>query len=66
MPTVAPQIFYVMLAFEVLTAVPAGLSLRRLGFSPLWALTCFVPILAVAALWLLAFSRWPRDAQPQP
>jgi len=27
---------------------------------------CFIPIAALAGLWLLAFARWPRDTQPLP
>ena len=66
MPVIAPQILYLTLALELITAIPAGLSLRRIGFSPWWALLCFFPFFAILALWVLAFIRWPRDAQPQP
>jgi hypothetical protein len=57
------QLIFVSLAAEVLTAIPAGMILKRLGLSSWWALFCFVPILALFGLWMLAFSRWPRDAQ---
>jgi hypothetical protein len=51
---------------ELLLAIPAGVILKRIGFSAWWGLLCFVPILALFSLWLLAFIRWPRDAvQPQ-
>ena len=66
MPVIAPQILYLTLALELITAIPAGLSLKRIGFSPWWALLCFFPFFAILALWVLAFIRWPRDAQPQP
>jgi hypothetical protein len=66
MPVVSQHVLFVVLAFEVATAIPAGLALKRIGFSPWWALICFVPIAAVLALWALAFIRWPRDAQTQP
>ena len=66
MPVIAPQILYLSLALELITAIPAGLSLKRIGFSPWWALLCFFPFVAILALWMLAFIRWPRDAQPQP
>jgi len=66
MPIISQQVIYVTLGLELLTAIPAGLSLKRAGFSPWWALLCFFPIFAVIGLWVLAFSRWPRDAQPRP
>ena len=66
MPVISSQTFYIIMALEVFTAIPVGLSMKRLGFSPWWALVCFVPIVAIVALWVLAFIRWPRDAQPQP
>ena len=66
MPVISAQTFYIIAALEILTAIPVGLSLKRLGFSPWWALVCFIPVAAMAALWILAFIRWPRDAQPQP
>lgn len=63
MPVVSQQVLFVVLALEVATAIPAGLALKRIGFSPWWGLICFVPIAAIAGLWLLALTRWPRDAQ---
>jgi hypothetical protein len=52
---------------ELLVAIPAGMILKRIGFSAWWALLCFIPAVALVSLWLLAFIRWPRDAvQPQP
>jgi hypothetical protein len=47
---------------ELLVAIPAGIVLKRIGFSSWWALFCFVPVAALFAVWLLAFIRWPRDA----
>jgi hypothetical protein len=58
-------LFYVMVA-GLLAAIPAGMILKRLGINMLWALLCFIPIAALAGLWLLAFSKWPRDGQPSP
>jgi hypothetical protein len=57
------QLLIYMFAAELLFAIPAGLILKRLGLSMLWALLCFIPIAALLGLWLLAFIRWPRDAQ---
>lgn len=66
MPMISQQVIYATLALELLTAIPAGLTLKRIGHSPWWALLCFFPVFAIIGLWLLAFIRWPRDAQPQP
>lgn len=46
---------------ELVFAVPAGLVLKRIGYSSWWALLCFVPIAALFGLWLVAFVKWPRD-----
>jgi hypothetical protein len=66
MPVIPQQIIIIVLALELLTAIPAGLSLKRIGFSPWWALLCFFPFFAIVGLWALAFIRWPQSAQPQP
>jgi hypothetical protein len=66
MPVIPQQIIFIILALELLTAIPAGLSLKRIGFSPWWALLCFFPFFAIIGLWALAFIRWPQSVQPQP
>lgn len=48
---------------ELLLAIPLALIIKRAGFNPLWALLAFFPLVGMPALWLLAFIRWPRDAQ---
>ena len=55
------HLLIICLVIEVLIAIPAGMVLKRMGFSSWWALTCFVPVVALFALWLLAFVKWPRD-----
>lgn len=50
-----------LMIVAALFAVPAGLVLRRIGHSMWWALLCFIPLAALAGLWVLAFTRWtPR------
>ena len=51
----------VYLLIMVMTAIPAWFVLRRIGFSPFWALLCFVPAAALAGLWALAFMSWPHE-----
>ena len=55
-----------VLVVGLLIAIPAAAILKRMGLNMLWALLCFIPIAALAGLWLLAFVRWPRDIQPLP
>ncbi len=56
------QLIEICAVIELLFAIPAGMILKRLGFSSWWALMCFVPVLALIGLWLLAFVKWPRDS----
>ena len=57
------QLFITCSIIELLVAIPAGMTLKRMGFSAWWALLCFVPVAALFALWMLAFIRWPRETQ---
>ncbi len=57
------HIFLIASIAELLVAIPAGIILKRLGYSMWWALLCFVPVPALIGLWLLAFIRWPHDAK---
>ena len=43
-----------------LVAYPVGRILNRIGFSPLWAIAMFIPLVNLIALWILAFTEWPR------
>lgn len=47
------------IAFAAMTAAvlyPIGVILRRLGYSPFWAILTFVPVVNIIALWVAAFS----------
>jgi hypothetical protein len=50
--------FFVLVAFIL---YPTGRILRRLGFSPLWSILMFLPLINVVALWVLAFAEWPTN-----
>lgn len=53
------------LAFAAMVAVilyPIGRILARIGLSPFWSLVALIPFVNLVALWVLAFGRWPRDA----
>lgn len=48
--------------FIVVIAVvvyPVGRILSRIGFSPLWSVVMFVPLVNLIALWILEFTDWP-------
>jgi hypothetical protein len=49
----------------VAVAYPAGRILSRIGFSPLWSLLIFVPVVNLIALWILAFTEWPGIDAPE-
>ena len=55
------HLMLISLVIEMFFAIPAGMILKRMGFSMWWALLCFVPIAGLFGLWLLAFVKWPRD-----
>ena len=42
--------------------IPMARIIRRAGYSRLWVIAFFVPVLNVIALWILAFVRWPATA----
>ena len=43
-----------------LVAYPIGRILSRMGYSPLWAILFFFPLLNLLGLWIVALSDWPR------
>ena len=70
------MILYMIVA-EMLIAIPAGMVLKRIGFSAWWAILCFMPILALAASdepspdvadatlrWPAAPHAWPGPSPP--
>lgn len=51
--------------FTVIVAAilyPIGRILRRIGLSPFWSVFALIPFVNVIALWILAFTDWPREA----
>lgn len=54
------------LIFAIFVAVvlyPLGRILNRVGFSPFWSVLALIPFINLLALWVLAFSDWPRDGE---
>lgn len=61
MPTYGPFHWLVFAAVVVLIVYPVGRILRRIGFSPLWSVLVFVPILNIVGLWIVALADWPSQ-----
>jgi hypothetical protein len=53
--------YFVFFVGVALILYPTGRILRRLGFSPLWSILMFLPLINVIALWFLAFAEWPAQ-----
>jgi hypothetical protein len=45
----------------LLVVYPVGLILKRLGYSPLWSIVVFVPVINIVGLWLIALSARTRS-----
>lgn len=43
----------------VVVIYPVGRILSRIGFSPLWSIVIFIPLVNLIALWIFAFTDWP-------
>jgi hypothetical protein len=43
----------------VVLGVPVMKILNKAGFSRVWVLLAFVPLLNIIFLWIFAFVRWP-------
>lgn len=42
---------------------PVSRILGRIGFSPLWSILMFIPLVNLVALWIVAFADWPGRRQ---
>jgi hypothetical protein len=51
-------LFFIIVVAVVL--YPVGRILSRIGFSPLWSVLVFVPLVNLVALWVLASIFWPE------
>lgn len=41
--------------------VPIAQIIHKAGYSRIWILLWFVPLLNIVFLWIFAFSRWPAE-----
>ena len=53
----------VVLVYIALIVVPCAKILGKAGYSGWWALLALIPLINVIALWIFAFSSWPRWPQ---
>ncbi len=51
----------VFASIVLLVVYPAGLILKRLGYSPLWSVAVFVPVINILGLWLVALNVGTRS-----
>lgn len=54
-------VFLMFFAFPIAYIIPAWKIVKKAGYSGLWSLLGFVPVLNVVMLWVFAFSSWPRE-----
>lgn len=50
----------IMLAILLLLLVPVSRILKRVGLSPWLAVLFVIPVVSYAAVWVLAYVRWPK------
>lgn len=50
-----------LLLIAVVFLYPISVILRRIGYSPFWALLALFPLLNLVGLWIVAFGPWPRN-----
>jgi uncharacterized membrane protein YhaH (DUF805 family) len=63
---VIPVIFWNIVIFVPVIFVPILFTLRRTGKSLWWSALCFVPLIGfIVALYVIAFSRWPKENAPR-
>jgi hypothetical protein len=48
-------------ALVAITMVPCWRILRRTSLSPWWSLFSLIPLGTIPVLWIVAYSRWPKE-----
>jgi hypothetical protein len=48
-----------LMVWFVIVGIPVMKVLNKAGFSRVWVLLAFIPILNIIFLWIFAFVRWP-------
>jgi hypothetical protein len=47
----------------VIFVLPFVLIIRKAGYSPLWIILAFIPVVNFIFLWVFALSRWPVEGR---
>lgn len=50
-----------MLIWVVILVIPIARILNRMGFSRIWTVLAFIPLINLIFLWVLAYSNWPIE-----
>ena len=56
-----PLHLVILLIVAVVFLVPVAQIIHKAGYSRIWILLWFVPIVNLVFLWIFAFSRWPVE-----
>lgn len=59
------QLDIIVIVGVILLIIPAAMILRRMGYSPFWAIIAPISPLNLIGLWVLAFIRWPVEQAPK-
>ncbi|MER1968517.1 hypothetical protein [Castellaniella sp. GW247-6E4] len=51
--------FFPLIGSLVLIGIPAAIILGKAGYSKLWVIVAFIPMVNLIALWIFAFAKWP-------
>lgn len=51
-------VHWIIILFFAAQVIPLWVICRKAGFSGLWALLYFVPVVGTIGLWILAYARW--------
>lgn len=54
-------VLLIVLTAAIAWPIASGVILKRIGYSPLWCLLVFIPIVNAIGACVVAFSRWPLD-----
>jgi len=53
--------FIGMIVAAIVFAIPAWKIVEKAGYRGAWALLVLVPLVNIIALWVFAFSKWPKE-----
>lgn len=48
------------IVFLIIIGVPVAKVLQQAGYNKWWTILAFVPLVNLIALWMFAFSLWPK------